>query len=86
MAWYEEFFGERYLAEYAGLITAERTALEVEAAVALLGLPPGARILDLCCGHGRHAVELAARGYRVCGQDLCPLFLERAYMGHGYPG
>ncbi|HSV73419.1 MAG TPA: class I SAM-dependent methyltransferase [Chthonomonadales bacterium] len=35
-----------------------------------LALAPGARILDLGCGVGRHAVELALRGYRVTGVDL----------------
>jgi glycine/sarcosine N-methyltransferase len=33
------------------------------------GLPPDARLLDAGCGTGRYAVELAARGYRVCGLD-----------------
>lgn len=31
---------------------------------------PGARILDLACGTGGYAVELAARGRRVTGVDL----------------
>lgn len=78
MAWYEEFFDELYLAEYLPLLPPERTAAEVESIIAILGLPPGSRILDLCCGHGRHSVELAARGYEVCGQDLSPLFLAAA--------
>ncbi|NJN14468.1 MAG: hypothetical protein HC813_02215 [Planctomycetes bacterium] len=33
----------------------ERAAGEAEAIVHLLGLEPGARLLDLCCGTGRHA-------------------------------
>jgi len=43
-----------------------------------LALGPGARVLDLCCGQGRHAVELARRGARVVGQDLSEGLLERA--------
>lgn len=43
-----------------------------------LGLPRGSGILDLCCGHGRHAVALAERGYRTTGQDLSAFFLEKA--------
>jgi len=35
-----------------------------------LALPVRARILDLCCGPGRYAVELAHRGYAVVGLDL----------------
>ena len=32
-------------------------------------LPPGARVLDLACGHGRHARYLAARGALVTALD-----------------
>jgi SAM-dependent methyltransferase len=56
----------------------ERTAAEVNAVVERLGLAPGARLLDLCCGHGRHAVPLAQLGYRVTGLDLSRPLLERA--------
>jgi SAM-dependent methyltransferase len=35
-----------------------------------LALPANAQILDLCCGPGRHAVELAYRGYDVVGLDI----------------
>ncbi|MCX7023179.1 MAG: class I SAM-dependent methyltransferase [Spirochaetes bacterium] len=44
----------------------------------LAGLRPGAAVLDLCCGPGRHALELAARGYRVTGVDITESFLEAA--------
>ncbi len=33
------------------------------------GIPPG-RALDLGCGPGRHAIYLAAQGWRVCGVDF----------------
>jgi SAM-dependent methyltransferase len=78
MAWYEEFFGEEYFEDYADLIKPERTEREVEGILSYLGPAPGARILDLCCGHGRHSIELARRGYEVCGQDLTQVFLDRA--------
>jgi SAM-dependent methyltransferase len=34
--------------------------------------------LDLCCGPGRHAVELAKRGYRVTGVDRTEAYLAQA--------
>ena len=44
----------------------------------LLELEPGMAVLDLCCGHGALANELAARGCRVTGLDSSAVFLERA--------
>src|SRR6266498_2542478 len=76
--WYASFFGEEYFHIYGSMLSDERTAREVEGIVKLLALPPGSHILDLACGHGRHAVPLAQRGYRVTGQDLSQLFLEHA--------
>lgn len=35
-----------------------------------LDLPPGARVLDLACGKGRHARYLAEKGYDVTGLDI----------------
>ena len=55
-----------------------RAKEEVDGAVALLGLAPGARVLDLCCGPGRHAIELAGRGFRVTGVDLNEAYLAEA--------
>jgi len=75
--WYKTFFGEDYLRIYS-FLTPERTEREVEGIVRLLDLPPGSAILDLCCGHGRHALALAKRGYQVTGQDLSEVFLQHA--------
>ena len=85
MAWYETFFDEHYLKEYAKGLTLERTQKEANFIKSTLNLPQvapnatgGARILDLCCGHGRHTVELAAAGYSMVGQDLSATFLDLA--------
>ena len=88
MAWYETFFNEHYLKEYEKGLTPERAQKEVNFINSTLNLPQaapgatgGARILDLCCGHGRHTVELAATGYSMVGQDLTGNNQElRAYI------
>jgi SAM-dependent methyltransferase len=54
------------------------TPAEVEFLVDELRLQPGARVLDLGCGTGRHAVELARRGYRMVGLDLSRGMLRHA--------
>jgi 2-polyprenyl-3-methyl-5-hydroxy-6-metoxy-1,4-benzoquinol methylase len=67
--WYESFFDDDWLA-----ITldreADRTPGEIDLLSELLALEPGARILDAGCGHGRHSLELARRGFDVTGIDL----------------
>jgi D-alanine-D-alanine ligase len=68
--WYTTFFGDEWLRSIALHIPAERTTREVDFVVEALALEPGARVLDLACGHGRHSLELARRGYRVTGLDL----------------
>ncbi len=56
----------------------EDTPAQVSFVAAKLGLAPGARVLDLGCGHGRHALELARRGHRVTGVDAVRGFVELA--------
>jgi SAM-dependent methyltransferase len=43
-----------------------------------LALPTHARILDLCCGPGRYAVELAHRGYDVVCLDINEQYIALA--------
>jgi SAM-dependent methyltransferase len=43
-----------------------------------LALPTDARILDLCCGPGRYAVELAQRGFDVVGLDINAQYIALA--------
>ena len=43
-----------------------------------LNLKPGARILDLACGKGRHSVYLNKLGFDVTGVDLSPSSIEYA--------
>lgn len=60
------------------LQTAEWTEKDVAFLARQLPLPRYRRVLDLCCGYGRHAVRLAARGYAVTGLDRDVVALEEA--------
>ncbi len=54
----------------------ERTREEVDFLVQALGLRGRERILDLACGFGRHALELARRGCSVVGVDFTEAYVE----------
>jgi 2-polyprenyl-3-methyl-5-hydroxy-6-metoxy-1,4-benzoquinol methylase len=56
----------------------KNTPGEVDFAVANLGIQPGGTVLDAGCGVGRHAIELAKRGYRVVGVDFVASLVDRA--------
>ncbi len=54
------------------------TAQEIDHVVSELGLEPGMRVLDVGCGPGRHAYELARRGISVHGIDISQTFVDVA--------
>ncbi len=54
------------------------TVREVEFILEELMVPAEARILDIGCGTGRHAIELAKKGMRMTGVDISPEMLEEA--------
>ena len=54
------------------------TVQEVDHVVGALGLAPGDRVLDVGCGTGRHAIELARRGIDVHGVDISQRFIDIA--------
>ena len=55
-----------------------QTPGEVDNLIVRLELEPGARLLDLGCGPGRHSLEFARRGYRVTGVDRTAAYLKMA--------
>jgi SAM-dependent methyltransferase len=77
MNWYETAFQREYLDLYYGRDDKAAKA-EAEFAAEALGLAPGARILDIACGGGRHARAFEALGYDVVGLDLSSDLLQEA--------
>lgn len=76
--WYETFFSDTYLEVFSHHLTPDRAEKEAEFVERALSLRPGATVLDLCSGEGRHAVLLAKRGLRVTAQDLNEDYLRVA--------
>jgi SAM-dependent methyltransferase len=76
-AWFEEIFDEDWLRTLRPR-TADQTRREIEFLEESLQPSRDSQILDLGCGDGRHALELAGRGYQVTGYDLSLPLLIRA--------
>ncbi len=74
-------FGAAYAAAYDSLYGAKDYAGECDLLERVFAAVPGAKVravLDLGCGTGGHAIELARRGYDVAGVDRSPAMLAHA--------
>lgn len=59
-------------------IDPQQTIREVAFVERQFPLPHFARVLDLCCGPGRHAIPLSACGYEMTGVDFDAAAIEQA--------
>lgn len=78
-AWYEQ---DIFWVKWAPVLfhepRREKTQVEVTNIISLLKISAGTSVLDLCCGPGRHSLELARRGFSVVGVDRTRTYLEKA--------
>lgn len=63
-------FFDAHATAYEDNVFTKNTIPEVDFLLEELSMQPGGSVLDVGCGTGRHAIELARRGYRVTGLDL----------------
>ena len=75
--WYEKLF-ENYALGYDQEAFTQGTIQEVDFLEQEIAFNTSLKVLDVGCGTGRHAIELARRGYAVTGVDLSPAQLHRA--------
>jgi SAM-dependent methyltransferase len=75
--WWEELFSDDFLRADLELTDSQLNA-EVDFIQESLNVERGGLILDLACGNGRHAIELARRGYTAVGYELSLSQLARA--------
>jgi SAM-dependent methyltransferase len=76
--WWRSLFNSPIYFELYAAEDTKKAVAEVRDLIRLLDLRPPARILDIPCGYGRHALELARRGFTVTGVDVSPVQLGRA--------
>jgi len=78
--WWNHLFNSYYLKTDGDVINDENiTSTEIDLFSKILNLQNNQKILDLCCGHGRHSLELAKRGFnRVEGLDRSRFLIQEA--------
>lgn len=78
MEWFEsEDFWRDF---YPWMFSAERFAAAKDEVSRIMALTQcsGGKLLDLCSGPGRHAVEFAQRGFKVTGVDRSEFLMDKA--------
>jgi len=75
---WDAFFSDFYLRAYADDTRDAEAVEQALAAARLAGCEPGADVLDVPCGFGRHTIALARAGYRAVGVDRSAALLDEA--------
>ena len=76
--WYEKWFSNKaYLSLYSHRDEKDARDL-INLIQRNIPLVIDSKILDVCCGFGRHSIELARRGYSVTGFDLSSFLISKA--------
>jgi SAM-dependent methyltransferase len=78
LAWAEQTFSGFMVDCWLKIPTEEATQKDADFLQKHLRVAVGARLLDVPCGGGRHALALAARGFRLTGVDASSEFLAVA--------
>jgi len=76
--WTETFFTNHFKEFGFDSKTPEQSEVEAGFIAEVLQIDQGDAVLDICCGVGRHALELARMGYDVVGIDLCESYIDQA--------
>ncbi|MEE4161928.1 MAG: methyltransferase domain-containing protein [Woeseiaceae bacterium] len=78
--WWRDIFNANYLRTDGDVVEdPEITGAEIDAFLAVVDVARDASILDLCCGQGRHVLELARRGFTdLHGMDRSHYLVSRA--------
>jgi 2-polyprenyl-3-methyl-5-hydroxy-6-metoxy-1,4-benzoquinol methylase len=74
--WIREYFGRGYAQRWGLPPLTDDVRRQAGGLWNLLRLSPSSRVIDIGCGHRRHALALAERGTDVIGLDLAVALLK----------
>ncbi len=78
-SWYDQ---DSYWTTFESILFNQKrladTPTQVDHIIKLLQIKTNIKILDLCCGIGRHSMEFARRGFQVTGVDRTKSYLDKA--------
>lgn len=78
--WFQEWFNSPYYHQLYFKRDDQEADRFIHRLVSHLHPPPGARMLDVACGRGRHARSLAAMGFDVTGIDISVSSISEALL------
>ena len=76
--WFKDWFNSPYYHQLYFNRDEKEAAAFIDKLIAHLQPLPGACMLDVACGKGRHSIQLAAKGYDVTGIDLSEDSIDEA--------
>lgn len=77
MKWWEEYFADYY--KLTAFSMDNEAKGEVSFILDQVELNQGSRVLDMCCGYGRHAIEMSQRGkFEIVGVDYSDNLIQLA--------
>jgi ubiquinone/menaquinone biosynthesis C-methylase UbiE len=76
--WTRDYFERGYAQRWGLPAPSDEVRLQADGLWELLQLSPASRVIDIGCGHGRHAIVLAERGAEAIGVDSAAALLNRA--------
>ncbi len=76
--WFEQWFDSPYYHQLYFERDENEATQFINKLLEYLTPPPGSSMLDVACGKGRHAVQLAAKGFDVYGIDLSAYSITEA--------